>query len=127
MECGEVLLIGNGLNNANVEDIVKSYNSSDVYNFLIHLLTQLGFEAGDLDFGVRFENSRVELFYTVKDNVKISFLGKNVYFNKGDQIIVSVSYKYDKDEFKSLLNLYFDDVDVFTSKDESYALALCKK
>lgn len=127
MESGEVLLIGNGLNNSNIEDIIKSYNTSDVYNFLIHLLTQLGFEQSDLEFNVRFENSRVELFYTVKDNVKISFLDKNVYFNKGDQIIVSVSYKYDKDEFKSLLNLYFDDVDVFTSEDESYALALCKK
>jgi len=127
MECGEVLLIGNGLNNSNVEEIIKSYNTPDVYNFLIHLLTQLGFDSNDLEFGVKFENSRVELFYTVKDNVKISFLDKKVYFNKGDQIIVSVSYKYDKDEFKSLLNLYFDDVDVFTSEDESYALALCKK
>jgi len=80
-----------------------------------------------LEFGVRFKNDRVEIYYTIKTDMKIAFLDKKIYFNKGDQIIVAFSYKYNKDDFKSFMNIYFDDVDVFVSDDGSYALALCKK
>jgi uncharacterized SAM-dependent methyltransferase len=127
MVCGEILLIGNGLNAGSTDKILRSYDNAEVNSFLVKILEQIGFDRKDLEFGARFVNSRVELFYTVRNNVKISFLEKDVYFNEGDQIIVSVSYKYDKDEFRSLMNLYFDDVEVFVSDDDSYALALCKK
>jgi len=128
MECGEVLLIGNGLSGGvGKEEILKAYSNKFLDDLLSKTVTQIGFNKEDIEYGARFENSRVEMFYTVKNNVKISFLGKDVYFNEGDQIIVAVSYKYDKDEFKELLSLYFDDVEVFTSEDNSYALALCKK
>jgi uncharacterized SAM-dependent methyltransferase len=65
--------------------------------------------------------------YTITKDTEISFLGRTVRFNKGDQIITAVSYKYDKDDFMSFLKMYFSDVNLFVSKDGSYALALCKK
>ena len=127
MSGGDFLLIGNGLDNRNSEDILNSYNTPEVNNFLIHIPLQLGLSKEDIEFGTRFINSRVELYYTIKKAKTIKFYDKEVVFNKGDQILVSVSYKYNRGDFVSFLNLYFDDVVVKISEDNSYALALCKK
>ena len=86
-----------------------------------------GLKKEDLEFGVRFKNSRIESFYTIKKPKEISFLGRSVKFETGDQVIVIVSYKYSKEDFVSFMNLYFDDVIVKPSENGSYALALCKK
>jgi len=127
MQEGDFLLVGNGLDNRNVDDILKSYQTKEVHNFLKYMLFQLGFSLDEIEFGVRYENSRVEVFYTILKDKVINFQDKKIEFNKGDQIIVAVSYKYDKRDFKTFLNLYFDKVDTYVSEDESYILALCKK
>lgn len=127
MKGGDFLLIGNGLDHKKPEEILKSYNSEHFNKFSIHPLLQLGLKKENLEFGVRFKNSRIESFYTIKEAVEISFLGRSVKFEVGDQVIVIVSYKYNKEDFISFLNLYFDDVMAKISKDGSYALALCKK
>jgi len=127
MKGGDLLLIGNGLDNRRPEDILKSYNTKEVNEFLIHIPLQLGLLEEDVKLGARFAHSRVELYYTIQKEKVIKFQEKEVTFNKGDQILVSVSYKYNKEDFTSFLNLYFDDVTIKISKDSSYALALCKK
>ena len=127
MKGGDFLLIGNGLDNRHPEDILKSYNNEKVNEFLIHIPLQLGLLREDVELGTRFANSRVELYYTIKNSKKIKFQDKEVAFNQGDQILVSVSYKYNKEDFISFLNLYFDDVMAKVSEDGSYTLALCKK
>jgi len=127
MKDGDYLLIGNGLDNRNTEEILKSYDSREVNNFLIKILTQIGFNEKDLKLEVRFANGRVELYYVILNEKKISFQDKHIYFNKDDRILVSVSYKYEKNDFKGFMKMYFDDVKVQVSNDDSYALALCKK
>ena len=127
MKGGDFLLIGNGLDNRNPEDILKSYRAKEVNDFLIHIPLQLGLLREDVEIGTRFANSRVELYYTLQNEKTIKFQGKEVKFNKGDQIVVSTSYKYNKEDFIGFLNLYFDDVMAKVSEDGSYALALCKK
>jgi len=127
MKDNDFLLIGNGLDNRHPEEILRSYSNEDVNRFLVHLPIQLGLKKEDVSFGVRWQNSRVELYYTINKDKMIEFQGRRVSFNKGDQIIVSYSYKYDKDDFMSFLKMYFSDVRLFVSKDNSYALALCKK
>ncbi len=127
MKGGDFLLIGNGLDNRKPEEILKSYNSEEVDNFLIKIPQQLGFKKEDVKLGVRFANSRVELYYTIQTSKKLKLHDKELIFNKGDQILVSVSYKYSKEDFISFMNLYFDDAIVKTSEDGSYAIALCKK
>jgi uncharacterized SAM-dependent methyltransferase len=127
MKGGDFLLIGNGLDNRNPEEVLKSYNTDEVNEFLIHIPLQLGLSREDIKLGTRFTNSRVEVYYTIQNSKKIKFQEKEVSFNKGDQILVSVSYKYNKEDFIGFLNLYFDDVMVKLSDDGSYALALCKK
>jgi len=127
MKGGDLLLIGNGLDNRNPEDILKAYDNEYLDRMLIKTLTQIGLKEENLEYGARFKNSRIEMYYTVKNESKIKFLNKEVVFNKGDQIIVAVSYKYSKEDFMGFLNLYFDDVISKVSNDGSYAIALCKK
>ncbi len=127
MKGEDYLLIGNGLDNRHPEDILKSYDNNKVNEFLIHIPLQLGLKEKEVKLGVRFANSRVELYYTILIDKTIKFQDKEVVFNKGDQILVSVSYKYSKRDFISFLKLYFGEVDVSISEDGSYALALCKK
>ncbi len=127
MKEGDALLIGNGLFNGDVSSLLKSYNNERVNNFLKHIPEQLGLREGDYKFGARFRNSRVEIYYEIEKSRKIEFQGKKVYFDKGDQIIVSVSYHYDREDFMTFLNMHFDDAMVKFSEDKSYALALCKK
>jgi len=127
MKGGDFLLIGNGLDNRNPDDILKAYDNKHLDNMLVRTLTQISLEKENLEYGARFKNSRIEMYYTIKKDCKISFLGKTVQFNTGDQIIVAVSYKYNKEDFISFLELYFDDIMAKTSEDGSYILALCKK
>jgi uncharacterized SAM-dependent methyltransferase len=127
MKGGDFLLIGNGLDSRNPAEILRSYNTPEVNEFLIHIPLQLGLTKEDIKFGTRFANSRVELYYTLLKDKKIKFQDKTVIFHEGDQILVSVSYKYNKEDFMSFMNLYFDDVIMKVSDDGSYALALCKK
>lgn len=127
MNRGDFLIIGNGLDNRNHEEIVKSYTDPTFDDWLMKIIRQLGLENEDVKFGVRFKNSRVEMYYTILNDKKVTFQDKSVYFSKGDQILVCVSYKYDEKEFKKFMKLYFDDVKIYISKDNSYVLAICKK
>ncbi len=127
MKGGDLLLVGNGLDNSDPEEILKSYDTAEVNEFLIHIPLQLGLLRENIKLGARFANSRVELYYTIKNETKIEFQDREVLFNRGDQILVSVSYKYSKEDFVSFLSLYFDEVMSKVSKKDSYILALCKK
>jgi len=127
MSDGDFLLIGNGLDTRHPDEILKSYNTPEVNDFMMHIPTQIGLEKDDLIFGTRFRNSRVEIYYTINKDKKVEFQNKVVNFNRGDQILVSISYKYDKHDFMSYLKMYFGDVEIFVSKDNSYSLILCKK
>jgi uncharacterized SAM-dependent methyltransferase len=127
MHEGDVLIVGNGLNNENIPEIIKSYKIAENHKFLVKILTQIGLKEEDLDYDVRFENSRVEFFYILKRDITLEFLNKKIDFKKGDQIIVAVSYKYGLNDFKSFMKLYFDYAEIYTSENNSYALALCQK
>tara|TARA_Y100000310_G_scaffold304279_1_gene343269 strand:- start:422 stop:1366 length:945 start_codon:yes stop_codon:yes gene_type:complete len=127
MKEGDYLLIGNGLDSRNEEDILRSYNTPQVDRFLSHILTLIGFDKEDMELGARFRNSRVEVYYTLNSEKELEYFGKKLQFCKGDQIIVAVSYKYNKDSFKDFLDMYFDPVDLYVADDDSHCLALCKK
>ena len=129
MTNSDYLIIGNGLNNGRVEeDIVKSVKLNKAFDRFLSLIPlQLGFDTKDISYDVRFIHSRIEFYYTILNDKKVVFQNKSVYFSKGDQIVVAVAYHYEKGEFMSYLKMYFNDVKLFTLKDGSYCLALCKK
>jgi len=127
MEGGDFLLIGNGLNNKDPNEVLKAYDNEFLDSLLVKTLTQIGFDKNNLKYGARFRNSRIEMYYTIKEDCEINFLDKNVQFSAGDQIVVAVSYRYNQEDFMKFLKLYFADVKVWVSPDKSYALALCRK
>jgi L-histidine Nalpha-methyltransferase len=127
MRDGDVLMIGNGIDNSEHDKVMNVYGDKSVDNFLIKILTCIGFSENDLEFNASFNNSRVEFYYNVKNNRKVSFREKNIEFKSGDKIIVAVSYKYKEDDFRSFMKMYFDENKIFLSGEGSYALALCRK
>ncbi|MFA5992779.1 MAG: L-histidine N(alpha)-methyltransferase [Candidatus Pacearchaeota archaeon] len=127
MREGDLLLIGNGLDNRHKDELTKSYNNDAVNNFQINVPFQIGLTEKDIEFGVRFRNSRIEILYTLKKDKKITFQNKTIEFNRGDKIITAISYKYDKYDFMAFMKMYFEDVKMYVSPDEMYALVLCKK
>jgi uncharacterized SAM-dependent methyltransferase len=122
------LLIGVALTEANPEELVKSYKASGLNDrFLGLILLQLGFTRDEIEADARYENSRLEWFYTVKREKELQFENKKVQFHKGDQILVAVSYRYSEEELRKVLNIYFDDFKFYFNKEKTWALVLCKK
>jgi len=126
MNKSDVLLIGNGLTNGH-EDWTKEYKDKIINKWLIQITQQLGLSKDDVEYDARFVNSRVEEIYIIKKDKTIKHLGRKVNFRKGDLIIAAISYKYAKPELKKILEKFFSSVKIYTDKDETYALALCKK
>lgn len=129
MSLGDSLLIGVALNNQQIEPetLAETYKSESVDFFLGKVVEQIGFTRDEIEFGSRFRNSRVECFYTIKSNKTINFQNKELNFYKGDQIIVSYSYKYNEKQFEDAIKLYFKNYEFFFNNDKSWALILCKK
>jgi len=122
----DLLLIGNGLTNGH-EDWKNEYKDPIINKWLIQIPQQLGLTEQDVDYDVRFVNSRIEEIYIIKNDKTIKHLGREVIFRKGDIIIVAISYKYAKPEFQKILSKFFSSVKIYTDEQNTYALALCKK
>jgi len=126
MNKSDVLIIGNGLTNGH-EDWTKEYKDHKINEWLVQIPQQLGLSKEDIEYDVRFANSRVEELYVVKSDKTIKHLGRTIKFKKGDIIITAISYKYTKSVFEKILKKFFSFVKIYSDKDNSYALALCKK
>lgn len=123
----DFILIGVALANKEGEDYAEAYRTEQADLFLGKVLEQIGFSREEIEYNARYRNHRVECFYTIKKDKEILFHGRKVHFGKGDQIIVSVSYKYDQKHLEDALKLYFDHYQVFLNQEKDWALALCKK
>jgi uncharacterized SAM-dependent methyltransferase len=128
MEKGDLFLLDTAVNDNKQEQRAQSYSHNKKFNdFLLHVPLQLGLLKEDLEWGTRWRSPRIEFYFTIKNNREIKFQNKTLQFNKGDQIIIAIAYKHDKHDLKTYLNMHFDDVIVKVSKDNSKAIALCKK
>jgi len=123
----DYLLMGVALNNKSPEELVKSYKHKMNDDFLGLVLTQIGFDKKDLEMGVRYKNSRVELYYTILKDKKISLGDRSIFFQKGDQVVVGISTRYKETELKKALKIYFKDIKFYLNNDKTWALILCKK
>lgn len=125
MKSGDILLIGNGLNTVNKEEILKSYKNSLIDRWLLNVIKQIGLLAEEVEYGVRFNNSRIEEFYRLKKDKTVNHLDRKIDFQEGDIILVAISYKFTKQEFERYLKKFFPNVVIYANSQETYALALC--
>lgn len=121
------LLMGVALSNKKSSEVIDSYKTKYMGDFLALTVSALGFNREDIEFDVRYENSRIEMFFLVKKDKTVIFEDKKVNFVKGDQIMVAFSYRYNETELRKLIDIYFDDYKFYFDKDKSWALILCKK
>ncbi len=125
---GDVFIAIDGLTNSKWEKRAESSkHHANTKKFFGQIPLLLGFDKKDFEFGGRFENSRIEFYCKILSDKVIDFNGKEIKFNKDDEIIVAVAYKHEKDELLTILNMHFDDVNVKVSKDDSTALLICKR
>lgn len=128
MNNGDLLLIGTGIDDNKGDSRAIAYKNNKMWHqWLKHMVYQLGLKEGDAALDSRFENSRIEMFYVIKKDKTVEFLGKKIEFKKGDEIIILVAYKHKLEDLKEYLNIHFDRVDVKISPDNSTALCLCQK
>ena len=130
MRTDDVLVIVSGIESKKWEAWVRDLAAGKKpknNEFFIHLPLQLGLGETNIEFGARLRHSRVEYYYTIKQDKLIEFQQRKVQFYAGDQIVVAVAYKHNKETTRSILNTYFDKVTIRLSKDKSKFLAICKK
>jgi uncharacterized SAM-dependent methyltransferase len=125
MKKGDFLLIGNGITNDFDENLLKSYHNKSMIDFLIQPLELVGFKKNELEYNVRFVNSRVEMYFTLLKDKTIKHLGKTIDFKKGDNFLIGISYKYTKNDFKKILSNFFRKMKIITDENQTYALAFC--
>lgn len=125
MKKGDFLLIGNGIIDKVTPELIKSYYNKATVNFLIQPLKLIGFKDSEVEYSSRFVNSRMEMYFTILKDRTIKNMDKVIDFKKGDQILVGISYKYKKTEFRKILSKFFRKIKISTNKEETYALAFC--
>lgn len=127
MFAGDYLIIGNGIRKGERLVGLENYKHPVFNEWFMGLMKLIGFKEGEVEYDARFNEVRIEMFYTVKSDKVIEFDDKKIEFKKGDEILVANLYKYYENELKEFCEMYFSDVKLFKDKDEEYALVLCKK
>jgi uncharacterized SAM-dependent methyltransferase len=127
MRKGDCLLIGNAIRTGDRFTNIQNYRHPLFYEWLKHIVFEMGFEENEVEFGGRFENGRVEGYFEVKEDKVLTHEGKDYVFKRGDEIIVGILYKYFAKELEEYCKMYFRDVELVKDKDEEQALVCCIK
>ncbi len=127
MSKDDVLIIGNGIRAGKRLVDLKKYKHGIFNKWFIQLIKGLGLSEEDVEYNVRFGNSRIEMFYRINKNKTIKRFGRTIDFSSGDEILVAVLYKYYEEEFDKFCKMYFSDVFLATDEDKGYALVICRK
>ncbi|RMD67114.1 hypothetical protein D6817_02505 [Candidatus Pacearchaeota archaeon] len=124
---GDRLVVGIGIRKGKRLQNLRNYTQKEFRRQFEPAMKEIGFRAGELEYGARFANARVEIFFKVKKARKVKFRGKTLAFNEGDEIVVAYIYKYFPNELKRIFRMYFRKVEMFKDNLEEYALVLSEK
>lgn len=127
MNEGDCLIIGNAIRQGDRLSNIENYRNPLFEEWLFHLMREIGFEEKEVEYGARFENSRVEGFYKLRVDKKIIYAGEEFEFKKGDEILVAILYKYYAKELEEFCKMYFKEVDLYKDKDAEQAIVCCIK
>jgi len=127
MKKGDCLVIGNAIRTGDRFANVENYKHPLFEEWFFRLVEEMGFEEDEVEYDARFENGRVECFYKIKSDKKLSYDGKEFEFKEGDEIVVAILYKYYAQELEKYCKMYFREVELVKDKDEEQALICCIK
>lgn len=124
---GDLFVMGIGLRKGRRFVLLDKYRAPVLRKWFIHTMQGIGFAEHEVEYDARFAHSRLELFYRVLVDKKIRHEGKTIYFRKGDEVLVAVQYKFYTREVKKYCAMYFSNVELLTSANGEYCLAVCRK
>ena len=126
MKKGDILVIGNGIFNGDVNLLINSYKNKEIDLFLSNLLFLLGLDRKNFEYEVIFRNSRIEIFFVAKCDMQVSFEDKTIVIKKEDRILTGISNKYLKKDFEKVLSKNFDKSYFHYNKEKNYCVSICK-
>lgn len=124
---GDRLIIGNAIRTGQRFQNIKNYKHPAFQTWLGHTVKELGLKDNEVTYDARFANGRVEIFYTLTKDKKLTSKKHAIELKKGDEIIVGILYKYYQKELLKFCKMYFREVQLVTDPEKEYALVLCKK
>ncbi len=127
MFSGDFIIIGNGIRTGTRLTGLYKYKHKIFSDWFMLMMKELGFSEDELEYDVRFNSLRIEGFYRVKKGKKISLDGKSINFREGDEILITIFYKYYLRELEKFFKMYFSVVEIVKDKDNEYMFALCRK
>jgi|SRR3989344_4082755 len=127
MHEGDILLLGNGYRVGERFVDIDKYKHPLFSEWSSGIVKGIGFNTSEVSFDVRFENGRLEGYYTILSDKMIENKGRRIFFKKGDEIIVGCQYKYYESEWNEFFSMYFKDVNTLKDEEKEYALHLCRK
>jgi len=128
MKDGDLLLVDTSLANKKIEEVVNLHSKNDLSKrFVFYIPKGLGLKEDEVEYGVRFKNSRVEIYFIIKEDRTIKLQERKVELRKGDKMIVGIAYKHNLDDLKMYFNMFFGSVETVLSDDKAQAFILCQK
>ncbi len=124
---GDILIIGNGIRSGPRFTQLETYKHPLFHKWFFHLMKEIGFNENELKVDVNFDNKRLEGYYVLNKDKKITHEEKTIEMKKGDKILVAFQYKLYDNELKDFCKMYFDSVKLVKDKEEEYAIVMCKK
>lgn len=124
---GDFVIIGNGIRTGERFVSIDKYKDKHFDDWLSLFMKEVGFKGNEIKYNARFANSRLEFFYTLLADKGLSVDGKALKFKRGDEIVVSMLYKYYEKELNKFCKMYFNNVKLVKDPKSEYALVFCKK
>jgi uncharacterized SAM-dependent methyltransferase len=122
---GKVLISTKIVSNdkSSTDDITKGYaDNEQAIKFAFSPLEILGIDRYSVNPIVRYRNSRIEMCFQINKEIKIN---SDIILKQGDEIITGISYRYNLENLKNILNKEFQSVELFIDYDSHLVLALC--
>jgi len=123
------------IQNEEIKNILRSYNNETYLDFLYQFIYRAGFEKADGFFEIEFTRdklypslSSIEIYFCLKQDKKIQYLGENIIYRKGERIQIRFSYIYSSEVISSILTENgFKIENKLISDKKDFSLILCKK
>ncbi len=104
---------------SNITSILQRYELPEARGVAFGPLKALGVSPTDVDYKVHFNNSRVEMCFTLRRSLE---LPKKL--AAGSQIVTAVSYRYTEDELRRSIEPYFANCDFHWANDRNTVVAI---